>query len=76
MSFFHYESSADNSSEQWTISPKFWVYWVVTIPVTALTICLWMLFQRWHAPEDHVAQLVDAAARSHEQGHKPGSDAV
>jgi hypothetical protein len=49
MSFFHFTPSADGGSEQWTVSPKFWMYWVVTIPVTALTVGIWFAFQRRHS---------------------------
>jgi hypothetical protein len=34
MSFFNY--SPDSGS--WTISDKFWVYWVVAIPITIISV--------------------------------------
>jgi hypothetical protein len=49
MSFFYFTPSADGRSEQWTVSPKFWMYWVVTIPVTALTVGIWFVVQRRHS---------------------------
>ena len=40
MSFFHYDSGVD-----WGVSDKFWIYWVVAIPLTLLTpICCYF----WH----------------------------
>lgn len=48
MSFFHHFPGAGDQAEQWTVSPKFWLYWVVTIPVTLLTIGSWLLFTRKH----------------------------
>jgi hypothetical protein len=47
MSFFHFASGGnDDGEERWTVSPNFWIYWAVTIPVTALTIGVWVLYQR------------------------------
>jgi hypothetical protein len=51
MSFFHFIPSADGGLEQWTVSPKFWMYWVVTIPVTALTVGIWFVIQRRHSSD-------------------------
>ncbi|KAK1658813.1 hypothetical protein BDP55DRAFT_372526 [Colletotrichum godetiae] len=36
-SFFDYDSGADS----WNVSGKFWVYWVVAIPITVVTALLW-----------------------------------
>lgn len=36
-SFFNYDAPAGI----WGLSDKFWIYWAVTIPVTALTVFLW-----------------------------------
>jgi hypothetical protein len=47
MSFFHFASGVDDGEERWTVSPNFWIYWAVTIPVTALTIGVWVLYQRF-----------------------------
>ncbi|GAB7336821.1 hypothetical protein MBLNU13_g11327t1 [Cladosporium sp. NU13] len=60
MSFFHFAPSADGGSEQWTVSPKFWMYWVVTIPVTALTIGIWFVVQRRHSSD------IGSVANSHD----------
>jgi hypothetical protein len=40
-SFFNF----DAAQGIWTVSDKFWIYWVVSVPVTAFTILLWFF---WH----------------------------
>jgi hypothetical protein len=76
MSFFHFAPSADGGSEQWTVSPKFWMYWVVTIPVTALTVGIWSIVQRRHSSgigsvaKSHNVSMVDTRG----QGQKTKSD--
>jgi hypothetical protein len=42
MSFFNY--SPDSGS--WTVSDKFWVYWVVAIPITIISVVLWIVLGR------------------------------
>jgi Mg2+ and Co2+ transporter CorA len=41
MSFFNYNPESD----KWTVSKKFWVYWVVAIPITCITALMW---SSWH----------------------------
>ncbi|KAI7216803.1 hypothetical protein KC333_g4613 [Hortaea werneckii] len=53
MSFFHFVSGTADQVERWTVSPKFWMYWAVTAPLTLLTIALFLLFQHRHQPKDH-----------------------
>ena len=76
MSFFHFTPSADGGSEQWTVSPKFWMYWAVTIPVTALTVGIWFVFQRWHSSDmGSVAKSHDnSAVDIRDQGQKAKLD--
>ena len=78
MSFFHFTPSADGGSEQWTVSPKFWMYWVVTIPVTALTVGIWFLFQRRHSSgADSVAKSQGSSVVNFQgQGRKAKLDTV
>ena len=78
MSFFHFAPSADGGSEQWTVSPKFWMYWVVTIPVTALTVGIWFVVQRRHSSGiDSVAKFQGGpVVNFHGQGRKAKSDTV
>jgi hypothetical protein len=76
MSFFHFAPSVDGGSEQWTVSPKFWMYWVVTIPVTVLTVGVWFVLQRRHSSDigsvakSHKISMVDTRG----QGQKAKSD--
>ena len=41
MSFFNYNLQSD----EWTVSKKFWIYWVVAIPTTCITVIMWSY---WH----------------------------
>jgi hypothetical protein len=78
MSFFHFVPSADSASEQWAVLPKFWMYWVVTIRVTALTVGIWFLFQRRHSPGiDSAARPLDSVQLNIQGlGRKAKSDTV
>jgi len=78
MSSFHFVPSADGASEQWAVSPKFWMYWVITIPVTALTVGIWFLFQRRHSPgTDSAARPLDSVQLNIQGlGRKAKSDTV
>ncbi|KAF2998830.1 hypothetical protein E8E13_002480 [Curvularia kusanoi] len=40
MSFFNFSPETGN----WTVSREFWVYWVVAIPLTGLTLLFWLFF--------------------------------
>ncbi|KAH7138860.1 hypothetical protein B0J11DRAFT_574805 [Dendryphion nanum] len=42
MNFFDFDASAEK--ESWRVSDKFWLYWAITIPVTALTVMIWVVF--------------------------------
>ncbi|KAI8962912.1 hypothetical protein F5Y11DRAFT_320819 [Daldinia sp. FL1419] len=41
MSFFDFQADSDS----WTVSSKFWIYWVFAIPITIATSLLWNF---WH----------------------------
>lgn len=43
MTFFNYNPPGNNDSADWMMSDKFWIYWVITIPVTILTVMLWAM---------------------------------
>ncbi|EOA86728.1 uncharacterized protein SETTUDRAFT_178730 [Exserohilum turcica Et28A] len=47
MSFFNYTPPEDGRAGRWSISEKFWIYWAIAIPLTALTLGIWVLRQRW-----------------------------
>jgi len=40
MSFFDFNSDEG----KWLVSQKFWIYWVVTIPVTVISVSMWFFF--------------------------------
>ncbi|KAJ4267500.1 hypothetical protein NW762_003607 [Fusarium torreyae] len=44
MSFF----KMDDNTGAWSVSEKFWLYWVIAIPVTILTGGSWLLWQKWN----------------------------
>ena len=46
MSFFDFATGGDEGSGRWALSRKFWIYWVVALPLTALTLILWYGWQR------------------------------
>ncbi|KAF2719093.1 hypothetical protein K431DRAFT_287120 [Polychaeton citri CBS 116435] len=47
MSFFHFTDGTEISPSHWTVSPKFWLYWVVTVPLTLMTLVAWHLWQKY-----------------------------
>lgn len=47
MSFFSYNSDTD----QWFVSKKFWLYWIVAIPVTCVTALLWLFWHKFFPPK-------------------------
>ncbi|KAF1828036.1 hypothetical protein BDW02DRAFT_513476 [Decorospora gaudefroyi] len=46
MSFFNYTPSQDGAKPEWSVSHKFWIYWVCAVPLTCLTMALWYWRQR------------------------------
>ncbi|KXT08452.1 hypothetical protein AC579_5617 [Pseudocercospora musae] len=46
MSFFNYQQPSNHSPASWAMSEKFWIYWVVAIPVTLITIGVWWYWQQ------------------------------
>lgn len=47
MSFFDYSPGNNNGSEAWFVSRKIWIYFLVAVPLTILTVAAWFLWQRW-----------------------------
>lgn len=47
MSYF----SLDDTSGRWHVSDKFWLYWVVTVPVTCLSVSSWWIWQKFFPPK-------------------------
>lgn len=59
MTFFNFQSNGDDNSDsppssasnssnstQSVVSPKFWIYWAVTIPVTIVIVGVWFVWER------------------------------
>ncbi|KAK4942102.1 hypothetical protein LTR10_018138 [Elasticomyces elasticus] len=46
MSFFSMSFNDDNGKEEWNVSNKFWIYWVLAVPLTILTLLCWTYGQR------------------------------
>ena len=46
MSFFSFTPASDGEPQRWRVSNRFWIYWVVTIPITALTLMVWYMWQK------------------------------
>ncbi|CZR69349.1 uncharacterized protein PAC_19249 [Phialocephala subalpina] len=40
-------TSSPSSSSDPIVSPKFWIYWAVTIPLTLLTMLIWRIWWVW-----------------------------
>lgn len=46
MSFFNFTPATSDKAQAWTVSDKFWVYWIFAVPVTAGTVAVWFWWQR------------------------------
>lgn len=45
-SFFNFDTEQGN----WLVSDKIWIFWVVSVPVTSITILLWFFWHRVFPP--------------------------
>ncbi|KXT00800.1 hypothetical protein AC578_2920 [Pseudocercospora eumusae] len=45
-SFFNFQQSSPNAPASWAVSEKFWIFWVVALPVTLITVGVWWVWQR------------------------------
>jgi len=41
MSFFDFSPGNETEPDRWTVSGKLYIYWVVAIPLTAVTMLTW-----------------------------------
>jgi hypothetical protein len=46
MSFFSLSVDDQTGQQKWVMSQKFWIYWVITIPLTIVTLLCWTYGQR------------------------------
>lgn len=58
MSFFNFTPATVDQPGRWNVSGMFWLYWVVAIPVTALTVAVWWTWQKWGIPPTPEAKFV------------------
>tara|TARA_R110002060_G_scaffold44749_2_gene56091 strand:+ start:523 stop:792 length:270 start_codon:yes stop_codon:yes gene_type:complete len=42
MTFFNFQADSDQPQ----VSNQFWIYWVVTLPVTAIIVGIWYVWER------------------------------
>ncbi|OAL48772.1 hypothetical protein IQ07DRAFT_645530 [Pyrenochaeta sp. DS3sAY3a] len=42
MNFFSFEPSEGRGRSSFTVSTHFWIYWVITIPLTIITLLMWL----------------------------------
>ena len=61
-------SSAETSSHQGEISPKFWIYWAITVPLTIAVIAIWRVWwvyqdQAYH--EQLAGEIDGLVAKNH-----------
>jgi Mg2+ and Co2+ transporter CorA len=41
MNFFDFSAESDHQS--WKVSNKLWIYWAITLPLTLVTVLVWVL---------------------------------
>lgn len=46
MSFFNFTPATADQPEAWRVSNRVWIYFVVAVPVTAVTVGAWIYWQR------------------------------
>jgi hypothetical protein len=46
MSFFNFSPGDDTQADEWRVSSKIWIYWVVAIPLTGMTLFAWLFWMR------------------------------
>jgi hypothetical protein len=46
MTFFNFSPGNEAHPEAWVVSEKIWIYWVISLPLTIVTILSWFTWQR------------------------------
>lgn len=60
MSMFDFHADPGKS----IVSPKFWIYWVITLPTTLILLFVWYTWMRRDSKIDRRRKGISAAARS------------
>ncbi|KAF2189855.1 hypothetical protein K469DRAFT_762544 [Zopfia rhizophila CBS 207.26] len=47
MNMFNWEASASDKSSSRVVSSYFWIYWVITVPLTVIVATSWRLWWNW-----------------------------
>jgi hypothetical protein len=47
MSFFNYTPGTNDQPGKWHVSEEFWVYWVVAVPTSVVTVASWWLWRKY-----------------------------
>lgn len=58
--FFNFQPPSSNGKTN--ISPDFWIFWVITVPLTGIVYAFWWYAERRYA--DAVRKKIDLARRS------------
>jgi heme/copper-type cytochrome/quinol oxidase subunit 2 len=58
MSFFNFSPGNDSQPDEWRVSGKIWIYWVVAIPLTILTVFAWLLWKYNREKSIHIKKLL------------------
>jgi glutamate-1-semialdehyde 2,1-aminomutase len=67
ISMFNWQASPeDGSSDHGVVSSRFWVYWVVSVPLTATTLVGWRLW--WKRQKAHYAMEYPQVLRAAGEG--------
>jgi ABC-type branched-subunit amino acid transport system permease subunit len=46
MSFFNFSPGNGTEPDEWKVSSQIWIYWVVAIPLTLMTLLAWLFWKR------------------------------
>lgn len=46
MSFFNYQPASGGGKESFTVSNRFWVYWVLAAPLSVMMLLIWAFWER------------------------------
>jgi hypothetical protein len=71
MSMFSWSQASSDTSASSIVSSRFWIYWVVTIPLTIFVIVCWRVWWLWQ--ESAYQKAVDAAVQEGESEESSAS---